>query len=103
MSKIEDGPAFGQWQPIETAPKDGTKIDLFYPYPRGRTINCYWMGEHAAGWVWRRPTWGAGALLPESEWDIGSYPNLEPTHWMRLPPPPADAMIAARKGGSHGE
>lgn len=78
-----------QWQPIETAPRDGTVIDLFYPYPRGRTINCYW-DEGLRGWVWRRPTWRGSALLPESEWHFGAYPGLEPTHWMPLPKPPQE-------------
>lgn len=77
------------WRPIETAPKDGTRIDLLYPYPRGRTINCYWMGELGFGWVWREPTWEKGELLPEDKWSICNRPNSEPTHWMPVPDPPA--------------
>jgi hypothetical protein len=78
-----------EWQPIETAPKDGTKIDLLFPYPRGRTINCYWGTIGLSGseglWVWRQPTWGNGELLPEDQWQMSCYPNLEPTHWMPVP------------------
>lgn len=83
------------WQPIETAPKDGSKVDLLFPYPRGRTIDCMWRQGGVDGdgrWVWLKPIWssqpGLGIdwhLAPESEWEVCSYPNMEPTHWM-LPP-----------------
>jgi len=80
------------WQPIETAPKNGTKIDLLYPYPRGRTINCYWAQNDLAvlkfGWVWRTPTWEDGVLLPEDQWNVNSYGG-EPTHWMPSPALPS--------------
>jgi hypothetical protein len=79
------------WLPIATAPKDGTKIDLLFPYPRGRTIDCYWGASDLYGgdtWIWRTPTWGQGELLPEGQWYIHCYPNMEPTHWMLPPDPP---------------
>lgn len=77
-----------EWLPIKTAPKDGTRIDLLYPYPRGRTINCFWKGELGIGWAWLQPTFGPDGVLPEDQWDMGCYLNLEPTHWMPIPPPP---------------
>lgn len=91
------------WHPIETAPKDGTKIDLLYPYPRGRTIDCFWRQDEVTGpdggWFWLTPKWqsqpGLGIdwhLLPESEWTWNTYPNMQPTHWMpavTLPVSPA--------------
>lgn len=90
------------WQPIETAPKDGRKIDLLYPYPRGRTIDCMWRQGGVDGdgrWVWLKPQWssqpGLGIdwhLLPESEWEVCSYPNMEPTHWMPVPECPQDTI-----------
>lgn len=73
------------WQDIATAPKDGTKIDLLFRYPRGRTINCFWKGELGFGWVWLTPVWENMELLPEDQWYISCYPYMEPTHWM-LPP-----------------
>jgi len=86
------------WQPIETVPKDGTKVDLLYPYPRGRTNDCQWRegGVYGTGnWYWQTPTWGSQPgkgvgwhLLPESEWETHHYPNDEPTHWMTPPAPP---------------
>ena len=80
-----------EWQPIETAPKDGTKVDLLYPYPRGRTIDCWWENEGPLAGFWlqrNRPKWKNGELLPEGEWDIATLPNMQPTHWMPSPPLP---------------
>lgn len=78
--------------PAHPPPMDGSKVDLLYPHPRGRTINCFWEGSV---WGWREPTWytagdpefidGVTRLKPESEWDFGNYPNLKPSHWIRPP------------------
>lgn len=93
----------GEWLPIETAPKDGTKIDLLYPYPRGRAIDCYW-GESEltlpSVWVFRTPTWGAGGLLPENEWNIHVFANMEPTHWMPCPAFPDGWLNFSNEAGS---
>ena len=86
------------WQPIKTAPKDGTKIDLwivgscsmvdFYsptatkmpgkPLRHGRACNFRW-GQHGPN----KPNWyPVGGL---------GYPlsfEVTPTHWMPLPAPP---------------
>lgn len=65
------------WQPIETAPKDGKMVLI------GREDGLI----HVSRWV-------------DAEWRIGATINLngveiarmqiraEPTHWMPLPPPP---------------
>lgn len=66
----------GEWQKIETAPKDGTLVLLW-----GR----YWSDEQ--GWMstaingrWRHERW---------EVYCNSFPfGIRPTHWMPLPPPP---------------
>lgn len=91
------------WQAIETAPKDGTKIDLLYPYPRGRTIDCYWDDSRQIGgmWVWRTPAWrteSPGGLLPESEWKFHCYPNMKPTHWRPAPPLPPPPQAQQKEG-----
>ena len=65
------------WQPIETAPKDGTKVLLVNR--RGNMAVGLWQGQELyKGW------WLMG----------GNRPNLffnaphGPTHWMPLPAPP---------------
>lgn len=70
----------GEWQDIETAPKDGTPIMLAiagtkigrFPYiGTGRwTVE----GPHYVGWD--------GSAL-------GIARILAPTHWMPIPPPPS--------------
>jgi hypothetical protein len=55
------------WQPIETAPKDGTPILLW----------TYW--EHYAVGAWD----GTG-------WYDGQYSWSDATHWMPLPASPED-------------
>lgn len=60
-----------EWQPIETAPKDGT--DLLVSY-------YLWGPRQAvAGWF-------------EGDWLIFEKPDdpIKPAHWMPLPPPPLD-------------
>jgi hypothetical protein len=67
-----------EWQDIESAPKDGTAILVYYPtkYGMERYSVRYWgSGEWAGvkeGWVdaWRQIS-----------------PNHEPTKWSSLSPP----------------
>jgi hypothetical protein len=66
-----------EWQPIHTAPKDGTDIliceVIFEPSENGFVCLCF-----IAAWE-------------EEQWmEHGCYPErtLEPTHWMSLPLPP---------------
>jgi hypothetical protein len=83
--------ASGGWQPIETAPKDGTTIDV-------------WCGNsefpnRLTDVKWRKPTeseWfvhgGDGMETPEAQWlDPLGWPmsgDDAPTHWMSLPAAP---------------
>jgi hypothetical protein len=69
-----------QWRPIETAPRDGTVIDLWRVFhPSGtdeRFCNCHWCeGE------WRM----RGGIAIEWDWDNES---CVVTHWMPQPEPP---------------
>ena len=76
-----------EWQPIETAPKDGTTILLYFP-------NGYWADYRnvAIGFWggWSDDASDAGWYGDESNsntmTDFGSFP----THWMKLPDPPKD-------------
>ena len=67
-----------EWQPIETAPKDGTRalvwISLKGDHVRDRSyamIACY------DGFVWRHG---------HSDYIL----STQPTHWMNLPSPPKE-------------
>ena len=62
----------GGWQPIETAPKDGTWILVYTPE------NEEFKGGHSVA-TWAMNTWIYDGMCPE-EWP--------PTHWMPLPQPP---------------
>ena len=92
------GPAVTQaWQPIETAPKDGTLVDLVYPYPRGRVANMYWANDPFNTWVARKPAYHHerfGELLPEKDWSFVAFPNATPTHWMPAPKLPNASLTA---------
>lgn len=55
-----------EWQPIESAPKDGSLLDLFVP-GYGRIINEWWDIGHGC--------WSCE--------DIG-----DPSHWMKSPGEP---------------
>lgn len=72
-----------QWQPIETAPKDGRSILLYSP--SGAMVKASWedvdfdefRGVSLYDWV------ASGCVF--AEWEMRS----QPTHWMPLPPAPA--------------
>lgn len=67
----------GGWQPIETAPKDGSR---FLGWP------CHFDdGTRAAVTRWYEHPSVSGWITPEL--DCGDY-EFSPTHWMPLPDPP---------------
>lgn len=55
------------WLPIETAPKDGTRMDIWEGASETRWVDVGFDGD---GWVTRFGT------------------AVEPTHWRPAPPPP---------------
>ena len=61
------------WQPIETAPKDGTRIIVAN-----------------ARHVWCNVSWEKMKRVPD-RWAtvLGPIP-IEPTHWMPIPKPPGE-------------
>lgn len=75
--------AFSQWQPIETAPKDGTEIIGW----NGKSVTCYsWTeseddNDHSG---WCVSGYSYGGIL----YDLHNVPDVDPTHWMPLPPAP---------------
>ena len=85
------------WQPIETAPRDGTHVMVF---PDNR------YGGHG----WAVAKWGSGHFggMPGevrhlTGWisDGGFFMGPQPTHWMPLPEPPQDQnpITPAEEGG----
>lgn len=80
------------WQPIDTAPKDGTRVDLWAKCWRSerddftyqRCADCYWtngdsMTNRVSRWVNLQDGWHA-------------------THWMELPGPPVVQEEAKQEG-----
>jgi len=68
----------GEWQPIETAPRDGTEVLIFearhsfgYDYAVGKFV-LRWDGDTIGGWSNRN----------------SSSAYNHPTHWQPLPLPP---------------
>lgn len=70
------------WQPIETAPKDGTEIDLWSPVI-GRLENAKW-GVKRQAWM----DWGVDGFGGVGWCAVG----YKVTHWMPLPNPPKDEV-----------
>ena len=67
--RAEDVIDMMKWQPIETAPRDGTYIDIWSPRD-GRVTEVFWDTE-GDDWVSLCTVWSGN-----------------PTHWMPLPEPP---------------
>ena len=68
-----------QWRPIETAPKDGTVIDLWDGKYMHRVTNVRWGHQR----------WQDGKPVGEKEWGLITHDG-KPTHWMPLPKRPED-------------
>lgn len=79
------------WQPIETAPKDGTEIIGFRPDQGVFVFRWAWMEEFVPKDQNGDPTEDyddAFACWWHDRWDWLEG-ELRPTHWMPLPAPPA--------------
>lgn len=66
----------GGWLPIESAPKDGTRVILDWD---GKSINGFYLDN----------TW---ARIPYAGWRVEAMvvtPKGQPTHWQPLPPSPS--------------
>lgn len=61
------------WQPIDTAPKDGTRVLILCPGKRIAVVA--WLG----GWYIAAPAAGMEDFPAEVHW-----PEDMPTHWMPL-------------------
>lgn len=74
-----------EWQPIETAPKDGTQV-LLCDGMWGPWVG--WWGTHdGAPDNW----WFVDLALPKTPDNLNSWVvGHGPTHWMPLPDPPKE-------------
>ena len=65
------------WQPIESAPKDGTRVLLWTGNLSALPTGTEMVWSATVGW-WDREM--------SHQWIHGS--GVDPTHWMPLPAPP---------------
>ena len=84
-----------KWQPIETAPKDGTDILLMDNkapgLPTGKADKC-WCGNTAVGGWWEDENGGKGAWICYMDAPLDPEVHFDPTHWMFLPDPPKETQ-----------
>ncbi len=75
------------WQPIETAPKDGTEVILFHPPENYQGIE-YPARVTAGSWIeWdETPECDGGSIWMSLD---GGFREDTPTHWLPLPKIPA--------------
>lgn len=83
-----------EWQPIETAPRDGSFIMLFVP--RGQLET----GPVTIGGYWKAEDRQENGRFKKGEWTLADFCGwlgadadygasfCHPTHWMPLPAPP---------------
>jgi hypothetical protein len=85
------------WQEIETAPKDGTHIDI---WASGfRYTNAWWHEKGKSGLEDDAPpAFASGWYVPDERG--GSFPDNvdDPTHWMPIPDPPTLTVTATQDG-----
>lgn len=81
-------PAYPPWQPIDTAPRDGSALlvmrDDWPGAENGRAESCTNHNTYVAGW-WK----GDEAWICYMDQVQEPQCPVVPTHWMPLPPPPS--------------
>lgn len=80
-----------EWQPIETAPKDGSHI----------LVSCQYEGGERRSYVvvWVKPFKGDGYWGDTDEFD--PMWHQRPSHWMPLPEPPLSLTGTPARTTSH--
>ena len=86
------------WQPIETAPKDGTVIDLwivgsddnvdFYSSTARKVRNKPFRVGRATCFRWEQRGGNPPAWYPIAGLGYPLSPEVDPTHWMPIPEGP---------------
>lgn len=76
------------WQPIKTAPKDGTEVLIWLAAPYSRIEKARWYTPWA--------NWQAGCLPIDPVRDeMHGIGSAVPTHWRPLPAPPSTNEVAS--------
>jgi hypothetical protein len=74
------------WLPIETAPKDGTRVDLWAAererYENERVPGCWWLEDR----------WVHQATIFDDEQPLDLATIHRATHWRPLPPAPLEGL-----------
>lgn len=83
-----------EWQPIETAPKDGSSILVFCKY--GVRI-AYW---NIGPCIWERKSVPCWTVFEPDDYFYAEHllEEAEPTHWMPLPLPPTQQLMETADG-----
>lgn len=73
------------WQPIKTAPEDGTRVLAGRPTDGSHILNVATAEFTNGRWIVSPTAW-------DGDGDTGGLADLdfEPTHWLPLPQPPTD-------------
>lgn len=77
----------GEWQPIETAPKDGKDVLAMYMYIDTQIVHNAFYASEAQGWDAEDVGWWSYEHSEVSRIKLDDW--MAPTHWMPLPPNPA--------------
>jgi hypothetical protein len=91
LAALAQAPVAQGWQPIETAPKDGTEVLLWLQPPYNSIEKARWFD------LWGN--WQIGEFPEDSDEYCGIGSAL-PTHWMPIPTPPVIAHSADKESGN---
>jgi hypothetical protein len=88
-----------EWQPIETAPKDGTRVFLWLPHIEAtqheRRIETFWMGYYWANEYGNGNAYNAVARL-KNGYLTTAYESIQPSHWMPVPEPASSELKSSQ-------
>lgn len=81
-------PVFGTWQPIETAPRDGSDIIVGFDTASVWIVHVAWWRDIKEWMEWKEEDVGWWSYTNNSVTQEKLEDYRTPTHWMPLPPLP---------------